>query len=105
MIEVNLAGESSKFGANKDDVVDLAREVTSLQHLSLKGLMTMPPYSEDPESSRPYFIALRTLKDDLERHHISLPELSMGMSADFEVAIDEGATMVRVGRAIFGERG
>ena len=105
LIEVNLAGESSKFGADKNEVVDLAAEMTSLQHLSLRGLMTMPPYSEDPESSRPYFIALRTLKDQLERHQISLPELSMGMSADFEVAIDEGATMVRVGRAIFGERG
>jgi hypothetical protein len=78
--------------------------MTKLKNISLKGLMTMPPYFDDPEPARPYFIALRTLQEKIAREGIPLPELSMGMSTDFEVAIEEGATMVRVGRAIFGER-
>ncbi|RLB04061.1 MAG: YggS family pyridoxal phosphate-dependent enzyme [Deltaproteobacteria bacterium] len=104
LIEVNLSQESSKFGISKERALELAHEVKALKNISLRGLMTMPPYFEDPELARPYFIALRRLKEKIEREGISLPELSMGMSVDFEVAIEEGATMVRVGRAIFGQR-
>lgn len=104
LIEINLAGEESKFGTEEAHILELAEEVTRCSHLSLKGLMTMPPYAEDPERSRSFFIALRKLKEKLHDHHITAPDLSMGMSADFEVAIEEGATFVRVGRAIFGER-
>lgn len=105
LIEVNLSQENSKFGIEKEEVLELASVIQDLQNISLKGLMTMPPYFDDPELARPYFIALRRLKEEIERDGISLSELSMGMSTDFEVAIEEGATMVRVGRAIFGERG
>lgn len=105
LIEVNLSQENSKFGIEKEEVLELASVIQDLQNISLKGLMTMPPYFDDPELARPYFIALRRLKEEIERDGISLSDLSMGMSTDFEVAIEEGATMVRVGRAIFGERG
>lgn len=104
LIEVNLSQESSKFGIRKEEALDLAHEITVMKNISLKGLMTMPPYFDDPELARPYFISLRKLKEEIEKEGIPLPELSMGMSSDFEVAIEEGATMVRVGRAIFGER-
>jgi pyridoxal phosphate enzyme (YggS family) len=104
LIEVNLSREGSKFGVRTENALELAQTMTGLQNIALRGLMTMPPYAEDPEEARPYFIALRELKEEIARHDIPLPELSMGMSADLEVAIEEGATMVRVGRAIFGER-
>jgi hypothetical protein len=104
LIEVNLAGEQSKFGIGTERVAELAHEMAGFKNISLQGLMTMPPYADDPEAARPYFIALRELKEDIEKHGIPLPELSMGMSMDLEAAIEEGATMVRVGRAIFGER-
>lgn len=104
LIEVNLSPEGSKFGISKEEAPTLAREMTELKNISLKGLMTMPPYADDPEEARPYFIALRRLKEEIEPTGIPLPELSMGMSQDFEAAIEEGATIVRVGRAIFGER-
>ncbi len=104
LIEVNCSQEESKFGIRKEETLELANEIKGLSNLFLKGLMTMPPYFDDPELARPYFIALRRLKEEIERNDIPLPELSMGMSVDFEVAIEEGATMVRVGRAIFGER-
>lgn len=104
LIEANISQEESKFGITSEHTLTLAQEMTRLKNISLKGLMTMPPYFDDPESSRPYFIALRQLKEAIERENIPLPELSMGMTTDFEVAIEEGATMVRVGRAIFGER-
>jgi len=104
LIEVNISQEESKFGITSEQILTLAHEMTKLQNISLKGLMTMPPYFDDPESSRPYFIALRQLKEAMAREGIPLSELSMGMTTDFEVAIEEGATMVRVGRAIFGER-
>ncbi|UCC66268.1 MAG: YggS family pyridoxal phosphate-dependent enzyme [Deltaproteobacteria bacterium] len=104
LIEVNLSQESSKFGIRKEEVLDLVHEIKVMKNISLKGLMTMPPYFDDPELARPYFISLRKLKEEIEKEGIPLPELSMGMSSDFEVAIEEGATMVRVGRAIFGER-
>jgi len=104
LIEVNLSNESSKFGIGKEKTLELANAINDLGNISLKGLMTMPPYFDDPELARPVFIALRRLKEEIEHIGIPLTELSMGMSADFEVAIEEGATMVRVGRAIFGER-
>jgi hypothetical protein len=104
MIEVNLSGEATKFGAEEERAFDIARRVLNLSHLSLVGLMTMPPYFDDPEMSRPYYIRLRELKEKMIKEGIPLRELSMGMSNDFEIAIEEGATFVRVGTAIFGER-
>ena len=104
MIEVNLSGETSKFGAEEEKVITLARGILKLEHLSLEGLMTMPPYFDDPEMSRPFFVQLRALKEKLAKEGIPLKDLSMGMSNDFEVAIEEGATHVRVGTAIFGAR-
>jgi len=104
LIEVNISQEESKFGITSEHTLTLAQEMTTLENISLMGLMTMPPYFDDPESSRPYFIALRQLKEAIERNGIPLSELSMGMTTDFETAIEEGATIIRVGRAIFGER-
>ncbi|MBN1255173.1 MAG: YggS family pyridoxal phosphate-dependent enzyme [Deltaproteobacteria bacterium] len=104
LIEVNLSQEESKFGISQERTPELASEMNELKNISLQGLMTMPPYFDDPELARPYFIALRKLQKKIVQDGIPLPELSMGMSTDFEVAIEEGATMVRVGRAIFGER-
>jgi hypothetical protein len=104
MIEVNLSGETTKFGAEEEKVITLARGILRLEHLSLEGLMTMPPYFDDPEMSRPFFVQLRALKEKLAKEGIPLKDLSMGMSNDFEVAIEEGATHVRVGTAIFGAR-
>ena len=104
MIEVNLSGEASKFGTEEEKAFELAKEICRLKNLSLVGLMTMPPYFDSPELSRPYFIQLRQLKERLEKEGIPLKELSMGMSNDFEIAIEEGATYVRVGTAIFGPR-
>ena len=104
LIEVNLSGEGTKFGIRHERTAELAHAMSSLKNIALKGLMTMTPYADDAEASRPYFIALRELRDAIETKGIPLPELSMGMSTDFVVAIEEGATMVRIGRAIFGER-
>ena len=104
MIEVNLSKEATKFGTDEKIVVNLARGIQNLNHLSLEGLMTMPPYFDSPEMSRPYFIALRELKEKMVEEGILIKELSMGMSNDFEIAIEEGATYVRVGTAIFGPR-
>jgi pyridoxal phosphate enzyme (YggS family) len=104
LIEVNLSGEASKFGADEEKILNLAKGVLPLDHLSLAGLMTMPPYFDSPEMSRPYYIRLRDLKEKMEKEGISMKELSMGMSNDFEIAIEEGATYVRVGTAIFGPR-
>jgi pyridoxal phosphate enzyme (YggS family) len=104
LIEVNLAQEESKTGIALEKTRELAREMRDLPNISLQGLMTMPPYFDDPELARPYFVSLRKLKGEIEQDGIPLAELSMGMSVDFEVAIEEGATMVRIGRAIFGER-
>jgi len=104
MIEVNLSKEATKFGTDEERVLNLAKRIQSLQYLSLEGLMTMPPYFDSPEMSRPYYIALRELKERLAKEGILMKELSMGMSNDFEIAIEEGATYVRVGTAIFGLR-
>jgi pyridoxal phosphate enzyme (YggS family) len=104
MIEVNLSKEATKFGTDEEMVLSLAKRIQNLKHLSLEGLMTMPPYFDSPEMSRPYYIALRELKERMKKEGISIKELSMGMSNDFEIAIEEGATYVRVGTAIFGPR-
>jgi pyridoxal phosphate enzyme (YggS family) len=104
LIEVNLSQEGSKFGVSKERTPELIHELRDLKNISFQGLMTMPPYTDDPEAARPYFIALRELREEIAGSGIPLPELSMGMSSDFEKAIEEGATIVRVGRAIFGER-
>jgi PLP dependent protein len=104
MIEVNLSKEATKFGADEEMVLNLAKRIQSLKHLSLEGLMTMPPYFDSPEMSRPYYIALRELKTRMVQEGIPMTELSMGMSSDFWIAIEEGATYVRVGTGIFGAR-
>lgn len=105
LIQVNLAGEETKAGVSPEGVEALARAIQRMPNLELRGLMTMPPYFEDPEGARPYFRTLRELRDRLLEKDLPLKELSMGMSGDFEVAIEEGATMVRIGTAIFGPRG
>ncbi len=104
LIEVNLAKEASKFGTDEEKLFTLVRGIKELDHLSLEGLMTMPPYFEVPEESRPYFVELRNWKGRIEQEGVPIQELSMGMSTDFEVAIEEGATYIRVGTAIFGPR-
>lgn len=108
LIEVSIAGEAAKAGVPFAAAAGLVREAATLDHLCIRGLMAMPPYSEDAEASRPYFRKLWELRDALVQEHranLSLPELSMGMSGDFEVAVEEGATLVRVGTAVFGGRG
>jgi len=105
LVQVELGGEPTKHGIDTGALRDLVHEVAALPHLKLRGLMTLPPPFEDPVSSRPFFRKLRELRDELAGSALELPDLSMGMSHDFEVAIEEGASMVRVGRALFGERG
>lgn len=104
LIQVKLSHEESKHGIDKESLPDLLKGLTGLGNLHAEGLMTIPPYFNDPEKSRPYFRELRELRDYAEKSGFGLRELSMGMSNDFEVAIEEGATMVRVGTAIFGDR-
>lgn len=105
LLEINLAAEASKHGFAPEILRTAMEELLSLGKLSIEGLMAIPPIASEPESSRPYFIALRKLRDELEsRFNLRLPQLSMGMSSDYLVAIEEGATLVRVGTAIFGER-
>lgn len=107
LMEVNVAGESSKTGVPIDSAFELAEAISGMKNLRLRGLMTIPPYHENPELSRPYFVALRRLAERINKAHlenVSVRELSMGMSKDFDVAIEEGATIVRIGTAIFGER-
>jgi pyridoxal phosphate enzyme (YggS family) len=106
LVEVNVGCEPQKAGALPDDAAELVLEVAGCDRLALRGLMAIPPFEADPEASRPHFRRLRELRDRVEdRLGIALPQLSMGMSHDFEIAIAEGATMVRVGTAIFGPRG
>jgi pyridoxal phosphate enzyme (YggS family) len=108
LIEVNLGDEESKSGASAEAAIALVRRIATLPHLKICGLMALPPYLEDAEAVRPYFRRLRELAAEIAAARISgvaLRELSMGMSHDFEVAIEEGATLVRVGTAIFGARG
>jgi len=105
LIEVNVAGEASKFGYQPDRVLAELKEINALPRLEIRGLMTVPPWSPEAEDSRPHFRRLRELKQRAGQVlGASLPHLSMGMSGDFEIAIEEGATMVRVGTALFGPR-
>ena len=105
LIEVRLGGEETKSGVTERDLPALADSVERLPHLELRGLMTIPPYCDDPEAARPYFRKLRDLRDGVsQRLGRALPALSMGMSHDFEVAIEEGSTEVRIGTALFGPR-
>jgi len=105
LVQANLAGEDTKHGAGEEVLMPLLEAVAGLPHLDLRGLMIIPPASDDPETARPWFRRLRELRDAASaRLGRPLPELSMGMTDDFEVAIEEGATLVRIGRAIFGER-
>ena len=107
LIQVNIAGEETKSGVSEDDAVALVEQVSKLENLSVRGLMTMPPYFNAPEKVRPFFRRLRQLRDRIAAINlpgVSMDELSMGMTGDFEAAIEEGATLVRIGTAIFGER-
>lgn len=107
LLQINIGGEATKFGAQEKEILLLAEKLSAMAGIEVKGLMTMPPFFEDPEASRPYFVELRKLGERLAQQkipRISTEELSMGMSNDFEVAVEEGATLVRVGTAIFGPR-
>lgn len=107
LIQVNTGMEPTKSGVSITDARNLIKEVSLLENLSIKGLMTMPPFFNDPEKVRPYYSALRELGDSIKKESIPnviMDELSMGMTGDFEAAIKEGATIVRIGTAIFGKR-
>lgn len=107
LVEVNLAGEDSKSGVAEDKVEDLLRAAGQFAHVSIEGLMAVPPFCENPEDVRPYFRRLRELRDrlrDARIANIDLKELSMGMTHDYPVAVGEGATIVRIGTALFGPR-
>ena len=107
LIEVNMAGEESKFGISPQEAEALIRSACGLSGIKISGLMTIAPYTEDPETNRPYFAGLRQLAVDIGQKsidNVSMSVLSMGMTGDFEVAIEEGATHIRVGTGIFGER-
>ena len=107
LLEVNVAGEESKFGVKPEDVLELAKEIAKMPHIRVKGLMTIAPYVEDAEENRPYFEKLKKIYVDIIHKNIDnvfMEELSMGMTGDYEVAITEGATYIRVGTGIFGER-
>lgn len=108
LVQVNIAQEATKSGTSCEELIDLVRLIAQLPNLRIKGLMTMPPFFDDPEAARPYFRRLKELAGEIERAAIpgvAMQELSMGMSGDFEAAIAEGATLVRVGSALFGSRG
>jgi uncharacterized pyridoxal phosphate-containing UPF0001 family protein len=105
LLEVNVAGEGSKFGFKSETLRAEMESLLALPRLSILGLMTIPPLAEEAEVSRKYFIQLRELRDRLQTEfHVDLAQLSMGMTEDFAVAVEEGATLVRVGTAIFGKR-
>lgn len=105
LLEVNVAGEGSKFGFAPDKLREQIEALLALQRLSILGLMTIPPLADEAEASRRYFVQLRELRDRLQTEfHVDLPQLSIGMTQDFPIAVEEGATLVRVGTAIFGER-
>ena len=105
LLEVNVAGEGSKFGFQPEKLREQMESLLALPRLSILGLMCIPPIAEEAEASRKYFVALRELRDRVQiAFHVDLAQLSMGMTQDFSVAVEEGATVVRVGTAIFGER-
>ena len=107
LLQINIGEEATKSGARAQDIIALVREVSTLENLRLVGLMGMPPFFENPEKARPYFKAMTQIRTDIEKEKIAnveMTHLSMGMSNDFKVAIEEGATLVRIGTAIFGRR-
>ena len=107
LVQVNIAGEATKSGTTETGALQLVRDIALLPNVRVRGLMTMPPFFDDPEAARPYFAELKRLSDLIATEAVpgvEMGELSMGMSGDFETAIREGATLVRVGTAIFGER-
>lgn len=108
LIQVNIGDDDNKSGTSKEDVIELIEQVKTLSHLNIRGLMTIPPFNDNPEETRIHFSNLRHLRDELQEKAIltkeESKELSMGMSGDFLIAIEEGATIVRVGTAIFGSR-
>jgi PLP dependent protein len=107
LIQVNVAGEATKAGVSHEEALPLVRQTAALENIAVKGLMTMPPYFNAPERVRPFFAALRLLRDRIRQAQIAnigMEELSMGMTGDFEAAVAEGATLVRIGTAVFGER-
>jgi len=107
LIQVNISREASKSGIEEDETIDLVSQIAKLDNIRVKGLMTMPPFFDQPEAARPFFHRLARLRDRIASNRIpgvDMDELSMGMTGDFEVAIEEGATLVRIGTAIFGAR-
>ncbi|PKM54511.1 Pyridoxal phosphate homeostasis protein [Petrocella atlantisensis] len=107
LIQVNVAQEESKYGLETKDVMDMVRSIHQLEHLKIEGLMTIAPFVDDPEENRPIFKALYQLSVDIKEQNldnVSMDVLSMGMTNDFKVAIEEGATMIRIGTALFGDR-
>jgi pyridoxal phosphate enzyme (YggS family) len=107
LIQVNISGEATKSGTTEAGAIQLVRECAQLPNIRVRGLMTMPPFFDDPAAARPYFAELRRLSEAVSAQQIAsveMVELSMGMSGDFEAAVQEGATLVRIGTAIFGER-
>ncbi len=107
LIQVNLSEEASKSGTSSGELKELATEISQLEHIAVKGLMTMPPFFDEPERAKPFFSELRRLRNQVGAAaipNLGMDELSMGMTGDFEVAIQEGATLVRIGTAIFGQR-
>ncbi|MDI1472361.1 YggS family pyridoxal phosphate-dependent enzyme [Thermodesulfovibrio sp. 1176] len=104
LIQIKLSQEESKYGIEEDEVEKLIEKCKNLNNIKIEGLMTIPPYFDNPNNVRPYFSKLRQIRDFLSNKYPFIKELSMGMSHDFEVAIEEGATMVRIGTALFGQR-
>lgn len=107
LIEVNMAQEESKFGITSQETEELIRKISTFEHIRIKGLMTIAPYTDNPETNRVYFRQMKKLSVDIRDKNIdnvSMDVLSMGMTGDYQVAIEEGSTMVRVGTGIFGER-
>ncbi len=108
LVQVNISGEETKSGVHPEDTIELLQQISCLEHVQVKGLMTMPPFFDDPLKAKPFFRQLRQLARkaiEAEIANLSMEELSMGMTGDFETAIEEGATLVRIGTAIFGKRG
>lgn len=104
LLQVKLSEEETKSGVSEEGLPELLETIAQMTHLRLEGMMTIPPYRENASDVAPYFRRLRELRDEAEKAGFKLPELSMGMSHDFETAVEEGATMIRIGTAIFGER-
>ena len=107
LVQVNIGDQLSKSGVHPQKCLNLIQEISLLQNLSVRGFMTMPPFFDNPEKARPFFSELRNLRDQIKKHNvknISMNQLSMGMTGDFQVAVQEGATLVRIGTALFGKR-